>query len=228
MPERRYARYTRRKTWAALYSQSVNAGYALVPYSATNNSLWVIRCKNPEETYTTMKRLLTQSDEIETFFADRQMEMPASIKNAGEAVVLAKSGDYYRYHLTDRPSLALMIAGQHNSYLNLPVWETSTNRRYAARETSLTIGSPEFARARLTQKGHSILIAALASGDQTALLYLSTLPDRTRRRIRQEVACFQNQSYRGQPLAFHTEHERLIIGTKISEGLKRYYERKHG
>ena len=43
MPERPYSRYTRAKTWAALYSQHINAGYALVPYSATNNSIAVIR-----------------------------------------------------------------------------------------------------------------------------------------------------------------------------------------
>lgn len=228
MKECHYARYTRKKTWNALYSQAVNASYALVPYSATNNSIWLIRCSTPGETQATMTRLLSQSDEIEAFFASNQTPnyAPQSLRNAGEAVILAKSNDYYHYHLTERSTLALVIAGQHNSYLHLPVWETSSNRRYETRETAFKIGSPEFARIRATQLGHTILIAALASGDQKALSYLATLPARTKRRIRNEVSAFQNQSYRGQPLAFHTESERLAIGARISQGLRRYHGSK--
>jgi hypothetical protein len=228
MPERRYARYTRKKTWNALYSQAVNACYALVPYSATNNSIWLIRCNTPGEAQSTMMRLLSQSEEIEAFFAGNHASnnKPQCLRNAGEAVILAKSNDYYHYHLAERSTLALVVAGQHNSYLHLPVWETSSNRRYEARETAFKIGSPEFARIRSTQIGHTILIAALASGDQKALSYLATLPDRTRRRICNEVVAFQNQSYRGQPLAFHTESEKLAIGAKISQGLRRYHKNK--
>lgn len=228
MSERRYARYTRRKTWAALYSQAVNACYAIVPYSSTNNSIWLIRCNTPGETQSAMIRLLGQSDEIEAFFTGNQASInrPQSLRNAGEAVILAKSNDYYHYHLAERSTLALVVAGQHNSYLHLPVWETRSNKRYEARETAFKIGSPEFACIRSTQLGHTILIAALASGDQKALSYLATLPARTKRRIHNEVIAFQNQNYRGQPLAFHTESERLAIGAKISQGLRRYHDRK--
>jgi len=228
MSERRYARYTRKKTWNALYSQAVNACYALVPYSATNNSIWLIRCNTPGETQSTMMRLLSQSSEIEAFFAGNQAsnQKPQSLRNAGEAVILAQSSDYYHYHLAERSTLALVVAGQHNSYLHLPVWETRSNKRYEARETAFTIGTSAFARIRATHLGHTILIAALASGDQNAVSYLATLPARTKRRIHNEVIAFQNQSYRGQPLAFHTESERVAIGVKISQGLRRYHENK--
>jgi hypothetical protein len=121
--------------------------------------------------------------------------------------------------------LALVVAGLHDSYLHLPVWETSSNRRYAARETALKIGSPEFdkARGRGQQLGHSILASALAAGDQAALAYLKTLPERTRRRIRQEADALQVERYRGRPLAFHTDAQRQAVGTKISAGLIRYH-----
>ncbi len=49
MAERPYSRYTRASTWAALFSQHLNAGYALVPLSATNNRIAVIRCKDAND-----------------------------------------------------------------------------------------------------------------------------------------------------------------------------------
>ena len=58
MAERPYSRYRRTATWAALYSQNINACYALVPMSATNNSIEVIRCKDAKETQETMAELL--------------------------------------------------------------------------------------------------------------------------------------------------------------------------
>lgn len=228
MPERPYARYTREKTWAALYAQHINACYALVPNSATNNSIWLIRCKSPEETASRSRALLNQASEIDDFFSARRTpdQAPAIMRNAGEAVVLARSSDYWRYHLETRPGLALVVAGQHDSYLHLPVWETSSNRRYAPRETALKIDSPEFERARRTQQAHNTLLGALAAGDHGALAYLATLPERTRRRIRQEADALQSDRYQGQPLAFHTENERQAIGAKISAGLIRYHARR--
>src|SRR5260370_10554174 len=103
MPERPYSRYTREKTWAALYSQAINACYALVPYSATNNSIALIRCKTPEETQATMARLLDLSEECDAFYASKQTpdRSPAFLKGAGEAVILARSSDYYHYHLAE-------------------------------------------------------------------------------------------------------------------------------
>lgn len=230
MPERPHARYTREKTWAALYSQAINACYALVPNSATNNSLWLLRCKSPEETQERLRFLLAREQECAAFFASRQTpeHAPTYLKYAGEAVVLAKSSDYWRYHLADRPDLALVVAGQHDSYLHVPCWETSSNRRYAARETALKIGSPEFEQAcgRGHVLGHAILLGALAAGDQAALAYLKMLPARTRRRLRLEAEALQVERYRGRPLAFHTESERQAIGAKISAGLLLYHEKK--
>ncbi len=248
MPEHPYARYTREKTWQALYGQAINACYALVPNSATNNSIWLLRCKSPEETQETMARLLALTSEIEAFFACKPLynrnedndwplytqwlkQKPASLKSAGEAVVLARSSDFWRYHLEDQPGLALVVVGQHDSYLHLPCWETSSNQRYAPRETALTLGSPQFdqARGRGRQLAHTILVSALAAGDQVALAYVkekSRIPERTQRRLRQEADALQSEQYRGRPLAFHTDAQRQVIGAKISAGLIRYHQRR--
>ncbi|MGH2505796.1 MAG: hypothetical protein ACRDHZ_00015 [Ktedonobacteraceae bacterium] len=242
MPERPYARYTREKTWHALDSQAINACYALVPNSATNNSIWLLRCKSPEETQATMAALLGQIDEIEIFFANKPTkakkenewaqynkwlaQRPACLKNAGEAVVLAKSSDYWHYHLEARPAIALVVCSIHDSYLHLPVWETHTNRRYTSRDTALAIGSPEFVQNRRTQQAHNTLIGSLAAGEKTALAYLKTLPDRTQRRLRLEADTLQANRYRGRPLAFYTDAERLAIGAKISEALVRYHNHR--
>lgn len=228
MHERPYSRYTREKTWAALYNQHITACYALVPYSATNNSIAVIRCKSPEETQATMGELLTHAGECEAFYSSRQApeKTPPLLMKARHAVILARSSDYYHYHLTDHPELALVICGLHDSYLRLPVWEMRTNRRYSPRETAVAITSPDFARLRCTQFGHMILLTACAEGDSAALAFVKELPPRTQRRIHREKDELQDTRYRGRPLAFLTEAERSAIGTKISAGLRRYHERK--
>lgn len=239
MPERPHARFTREKAWSVLYSQAINACYALVPNSATNNSLWLVRCDSPEDTQSTMLRLLPAEQECTAFFARKPPEKdgwklynqwlasrPAMLKNAGEAVVLARSSDFWRYHLEDRPGLALVVCGIHDSYLHLPCWELISNQRYPPRETAIKIGSPEFDQARRGQQAHNTLVSALAAGDPGALAYLKTLPERTRRRLREEASFLQSQRYRGRPLAFHTENERLAIGEKISAGLIRYHAQR--
>ena len=271
MAERPYARYTREKTWQALYSQAINACYALVPNSATNNSIWLLRCKTPAETQERMRFLLSVEQECAAFFAEKQLgqeqknlaadtpltqagnisgvleaavegdrptqeqiKLQALLANAGEAVVLAKSSDYWHYHLEDgRPTLALVACGLHDSYLHLPVWEMRSNRRFAVRETALKIGSPEFERKRGRGHvlGHSILVSALAAGDSIALEYVKNkekVPDRTRRFLCQEAATLQGERYRGRPLAFYTEAKRQEIGQKISAGLILYHARRAG
>ncbi len=230
MSERPYARYTREKTWQALYSQAINACYALVPNSATNNSIHLIRCKTPEETAARSRALLDAASEIDAFFSARRTpeQVPAIMRGSREAVILARSSDYWRYHLETRPALALVACGIHDSYLHLPVWEMKSNRRYAARETALTIGSPEFeqARGRGQVVGKNILLGALAAGDQSALAYHKKLPQRTQRRMRQEADALQVERYQGRPLAFHTDAQRQAIGQKISAGLLLYHARK--
>ena len=228
MPERPYSRYTRARTWKAMYSQHINAGYALVPYSATNNSIAVIRCKDAKEAQATMRELLHHANECEAFYATKQApeQAPAILARARHAVVLAKSSDYYHYHLADHPEFSLVVCGLHDSYLHLPVWEMRTNRRYEPRATAVAIASPDFAHLRCTQFGHHILLGALISGDQSALSFLEQSPSRTRHRIRHEVEELQERRYRGRPLAFLTEAERGEIGGKISQGLRRYHEHK--
>jgi hypothetical protein len=230
MPERPYSTYTRAKTWAALYCQHINACYALVPHSVTNNSIAVIRCKSPEETHDMMRILLEHASECEDFYGQRLTpdKAPPFLTRARHAVVLARSSDYYHYHLSDHTEFSLVICGLHDSYLHLPVWETSTNTRYSARETAVAITSPDFDRIRRTQFGHHILIGALAAGNKDALAFIERkeFPARTRRRLKQEVRRLQEKRYRGRPLAFLTDAERREIGNKIREGLRRYYERK--
>lgn len=228
MIERPHSQYTRAKTWAALYSQHINACYALVPYSATNNSIAVIRCTSPEETAAVARDLLTLAGECETFYATRQTPgtVPALLARARHAVVLARSSDYHYYHLVDHPDFRLVICGLHNSYLHLPVWETRSNRRYGPHETAASITASGFERLRATPLGHTILIGALICGNQEALAFLKSLPLRTQRRIRHEVESLQETRYRGRPLAFLNEAERRAVGHKISAGLRRFHAQK--
>src|SRR2546421_6206865 len=147
MPERPYSRCTRAKTWAGVFSQHINAGYALVPYSATNNSIAVIRCKDATDVHATMRDLLQHADACQAFYATKQApeHAPAILTRARHAVVLARSSDYYHYHLADHPEFSLVVCGLHDSYLQLPVWEMRTNRRYEPRATTVAMTSPDFA-----------------------------------------------------------------------------------
>jgi hypothetical protein len=217
--------YSRAKTWAALYSQHTSACYALVPYSSTNNSIAVICCASPEDTQRTMRALLEVAEACAAFYTKKHTpeKAPAILTKTRHAVVLAKSSDYYHYHLADHPELGLVVCGLHDSYLHLPVWEMRTNQRYIPRETAIPIASEGFDRIRRTAFGHTVLVGALINGDQTALTFLRSLPPRTQRRIRTEVEELQATRYRGRPLAFLTEAERREIGSKISAGLRRYH-----
>lgn len=228
MAERPYSRYSRVKTWAALYSQHINACYALVPYSATNNSIAVIRCKSPEETQAKMRDLLAYAEECANHYARKHTadQAPTVLAKARHAVVLARSSDYYHYHLDDHADFALVVCGLHDSYLQLPIWEMRTNQRYDARVTAVSISSPAFNQVRCTQFGHTILLGALLNSDAAALAFQKTLKKSTRTRIRKEVQELQESRYRGRPLAFLTEAERREIGNKISEGLRGYHEQK--
>ena len=225
MSEHPYSRYSRVKTWAGLYSQHTSACYALVPYSATNNSIAVIRCASPEDTQRTMRALLEATDACAAYYTTKQTpdQAPTILAKARHAVVLARSSDYYHYHLADHPEFGLVVCGLHDSYLHLPVWELCTNQRYSPRETAVSLTSPDFDRIRRTAFGHTILLGALINGDKTAYSFLGRLPPRTRRRIRSEVEEVQEKRYRGRPLAFLTEAERREIGSKISAGLRRYH-----
>ncbi|GHO82992.1 hypothetical protein [Dictyobacter formicarum] len=235
MPERPYSRYTREKTWAALYSQHINAGYALVPFSTTSNSIDVIRCPSPEDAQKLQHLLDEHAEEYKTFYEHEVPlnDLPSQVKEVNEkkrsAVVLARSSDYYHYSLSDIAQLRVVICGLHNSYLHLPVWETRTNRRYRPKETAVAISSPDFDQIRRTQFGHSILVGALYKGDEAALSFMDGLKKRSERsywRIKAEVETLQDSHYRGRPLAFLTEAERRAIGSKISASLKLYHEKK--
>jgi len=243
MNERPYSRYTREKTWAALYSQHTHAGYALVPWSRTENSLVVISCKESfkekqdlvSDTHKLSQALLIAEAEIAEFYRYRRLpdQAPEPLatalrtKRLRTAVVLAKSSDYYRYRIEDLPHITLVICGLHDSYIHLPVWETGSNKRYKTRETAISLTDPDFSRIRCTQFGHNILLAAYAKGQREAIALVEKLPERTQRRIRQEKEAFQQQSYRGRPLAFRDENERAEAAANISEGMRRYHARKN-
>ena len=230
MVERPYSRYTRTKTWAALYSQHINAGFAWVPFSRTNNSIAVIRCETREEVQRVMRELEKHAEECRAFYESRQTpdKAPSFLAKAREAVVLAKSSDYYHYHLENFVGIKLVICGLHNSYLHIPVWEMRLNQRYKPFETAVPITDPTFDHIRCTQFGHNILVAAYAKGDHDAIAFVERkdFPERTRSRLRHEADELQDQTYRGRPLAFLTEAERREIGSKISASLKRYHAQK--
>jgi hypothetical protein len=230
MTERPYSRYTRARTWAALYSQHLNAGYAWVPFSRTNNSIAVISCATPEEVQKLVRELQAHADECRAFYESRQTpdKAPTFLAKAREGVVLARSSDYYHYHLENYVGIKLVICGLHDSYLHIPTWEMRTNHRYKARQTAVAITDPDFDRIRCTQFGHRILVAAYAKGDPdaTALIEGKDFPERTRSRLRREKDDLQDQHYRGRPLAFLTEAERRAIGSKISQGLRHYHQQK--
>jgi hypothetical protein len=238
MSERPFSRYTREKTWVALYSQHINAGYAWVPFSATNNSIDLIRCDSPGRAQETMQELLKEADACEAYYGGGQEESLApkavlAARRAGRlrcGVVLARSHDYYHYSLSDHPHIKLVICGLHDSYLPLPVWEMCSNRRYKTRETAVSLAAPDFDRIRRTQTGHHILVAAYAHGDPGAVAFVERkeLPERTRRRLKREKDAMQETRYQGRPMAFLTEAKRKEIGGKISEGLKRYHAERRG
>src|SRR5207245_5359339 len=121
-------------------------------------------------TQSTMHELLRYADECAAFYGTKQTpeKAPAIIHKARHAVVLARSSDYYHYHLADHPALRLVVCGLHDSYLQLPVWEMRTNQRYEPRATTVAMTSPDFAHLRCTQFGHNILLGALINGDSTA------------------------------------------------------------
>ncbi|GCE06133.1 hypothetical protein [Dictyobacter aurantiacus] len=245
MVERPYSRYTRAKTWAALYSQHIHAGYALVPHTTTENSIDVINCKDgnksgldlARETLQKAEELLKHEREIAEYYRLRQTpdKAPAVIADAIKAkklrtaVVLAKSSEYYHYSLEDIPGLTLVICGLHDSYLHIPVWEMNTNRRYKARETAVSLTDPYFDVIRCTQFGHSILLAAYAKGNADAIAFVESkqFPERSRTRMKREKDAFQHQTYRGRPLAFRDEAARREVGQKISQSLKEYHAKKH-
>jgi hypothetical protein len=251
MPERRYSKYTREKTWAALHSQHTNAGYALVPYSATNNSIALIRCASAAQVEEVQRDLLLNHEqECRDFYslclvpnkasaspaqeqeekppeADK-LKVPECLQKAGYAVILAKSSEYHYYHLEDRTELKLVICGLHDSYLHLPVWEMRSNKRYPPRETAISITDPDFDRIRRTQFGHNILLGALVCGDQAAIKFASKLKHPTGWRMRNEAQDLQQHRYKGRHLAFMTEDERVEKGEKIRQGVLAYWRRKKG
>jgi hypothetical protein len=232
MTERPHSRFTRAKTWAALYNQHINACWAWIPYSATNNSIALVKCATPDETQAVQRALLDEGDACESYYGRKLTsdKAPSIIRDREQhAIILARSSDYHHYHLADFHQFRLVICGQHDSYLHLPVWETSTNRQYQARETSISILAPQFKEVRSTKFGHKIFLGALISGDKSAIVLRDDpvfLPERSRRRIINEVNNIQRTRYRGRPLAFLTESEQREIGNKISAGLRRYHAQK--
>ena len=225
-----YSLYSREKTWAAIYCQHINAGYALVPHSATNNSIFVIRCGNPKDTAAKEEELAKQEALCRAYFGKPTRPAPPLLAKAYEIVVLAKSSDFYRYHLGDElpgvPDFKLVACGLHDSYLPVYVWELRSNKRYEPRTTSLVIGAEEFTKQRYTQYGHNVLIGAAMDGDMTAMEYLAKLPPRTQRRLRREIRLLQATRYKGRPLSFNSDDTRKQHGANISKGLKRYYAQR--
>lgn len=236
MPERPHSRYTREKTWAALYNQHVNACYAILPHSGTHNSIDLIKCASPEETRATMRAFASHDKVFEQFYAsklpdekapkiERDKQAPIVVsEKIRHAFVLARSSDYYHYHLFDFSDFRLLIVGQHDSYVQMTVWETSTNKIYKPAETTLALDSPAFLKARSTQFGHNLFLGALICGDKTAVSIRDNrqlIPASTRRRILSEVQAIQSKRYRGRPLTFWDQSELEKHKRLTKEGIQR-------
>jgi hypothetical protein len=145
------------------------------------------------------------------------------------AAMLGRSSDYYHYSLFDsEEDFNLVIAGIHDSMLNLFVWETYTNRRYKPRELPVDIEAPGFAKLKKTWYGHNILVGALICGNQRAIALKEKphMHPKTRQRIEKEVSDLQHKNYRGRPLAFWTEEKRLEVAHRISYSLIEYHRKK--
>src|SRR5579871_1270827 len=244
MAERPYSRYTRANTRAAMYIQHIHAGYALVPWTITENGITVLNCKESsntlqdiaKETKHTQDELVRYESAIATYYqhaknpsyAPEILQTAIKAKRLREAVILAKSSDYYHYGLAEAHHLTLVICGLHDSYLHIPCWEMRINKRYKARETAISLTDPQFDKIRCTQFGHSILLAAYAKGNPDAIAFVENVhfPERSRFRLKREVEDFQRQTYRGRPLAFRDDMARQEVATKISNGLRQYHAQK--
>jgi hypothetical protein len=256
MAEHPYRRYTKEKSWAALYCQYIDGCFAIVPHSATTNSIAVIYCKDaagngsPQRAQEKMSELVQRAEEVRKFFADkldaemkreqevkrrsrslvaltrREIPVPFVMKDYREAVVLARSSEYHKYSLQANIEIQMVICGLHDSYLNVPVWELQSNKVFLARTPAMVISSEEFRVQRASLVGHNILVGALVCGDKTAEAFLNTLPDRTRTRIARTVFDLQNEHYRGRPLPFLTGNESTAINQKIRESMVRYHANK--
>lgn len=244
MAVRPYSRYTRANTRSSLYSLHIHAGYALVPWTTTENGIIVLNCKEssnklqdiPKETKRIQDELIQYECAIAKYYqyskdpsyAPQILQTAIEAKRLREAVILAKSSDYYHYGLTEAHHLTLVICGLHDSYLHIPCWEMRINKRYKARETAVSLTDPHFDQIRRTQFGHSILLAAYAKGNPDAIAFVEskTFPERSRLRLKREVEVFQHQTYRGRPLAFRDDVARQEVATKISNGLRQYHAQK--
>lgn len=233
--ERLHSRHTRAKSWAAINSQFVNAGYALVPHSETTNSIDVIYCGDQANVKLVMQQLLENDQVIAKYYAhhtDDEYLAPYRLnasQKAVTAVVLAKSSDYYHYSLQAKDGIQLIICGLHDSYTQWRVWETYTNKRYEPRATSVPIANLGLGKGRTLD--HNILLGALICGDQEAIAYRddkSKMSRWTRNRLIREVEDIQSTRYRGRPMAFLSEAKSMKIGDKISYSLKEYHKtRRH-
>jgi hypothetical protein len=230
MKEGRYSRHTREKTWFALHSQIENTPYVIVPYSMTTNSVSLLKIRESKgETRLQVQALAQRYEQaMEAFLSGQAKERPTLPREETKAVVLARSSDYYHYHLETRAQFDLIVCGLHDAYCLLPVLEMRTNMRYSPGQTSYDMKSPDFERVRKSEYGHNIFVTALVKGDQGALSFLKTLKPSTRNRIRREVSDLQHKVYHGRPLAFMTLEERMALGLKISEGMRRYHRKKRG
>jgi hypothetical protein len=128
------------------------------------------------------------------------------------AVVLARSSDWYNYSLncTERykHNITCIIAGTHDSCVNIPVWAMDTMRWHFEKTYRGDFGDMMpildengdpmkgadekyigdlFDEKRKTHYGHNMLIGALMQDRMEAVERLKTLPEQTRLRIEREV-----------------------------------------
>lgn len=111
------------------------------------------------------------------------------------AVILARSSDWYRYSLnamTWKHGLQAAVVGTHDSCLPVRVYALDSMVWYKPYDIRFHIApsnNPKedpFERRRKTQYGHNVLLGAFICGRQDAIDRVMTLPERTRLRMEAE------------------------------------------
>ena len=177
MTERRYSRYKRDDVWKQMIHHAERLSILIVSDSVHGNSVRIIRLKDEKGT---------------------------AIRQEHNAVVLARSSDWYHYSLncTDRylHGVTCIVAGTHDSCIDRPVLALDTLRWYEPSKVRADFGRlqptldgsgkpipDQFDKARKTQYGSNMLLGALMQKRPDALARLATLPTDTRLRYERKM-----------------------------------------
>ena len=93
------------------------------------------------------------------------------------AVLLVRSSDWYHYRLNvfgQVQGIELVVCGEHDSCLPIPVWSIEDTKIYQEGETKIPLAELAKREVRGTKYGSLLFVAALLSGKQELLDILSS------------------------------------------------------